>query len=990
VYKYAGITGTPGSAVHSIRKLKGLIMNNGYFKKKLVAALVTSTFTSGIAAQESSDEAMERISVTGSNIQKGSTNFSSSSPVIEIGDEIFEGIAAISVGNTLSRVPSITSGTNDASNNQDGGGSSGISTASLRNLGVSRTLVLVNGRRYVSGVSAGEGYGVDLNSIPTAIIERVDVLTGGQSAIYGSDAIAGVINIITKKNFEGAELNAYGADSEAGGAARQNIDFTYGVNFDKGNAWVSAGIANQDGLKAKDRDFSRNSINVLDDDGDGLRETLHVRNGPMHVDEGAFLFNDVSIFGNGDQFSQFAPEITSDGQLAGESDFYNQTFYRRAITPYKRYFIASGLSYDINDSLFAGVEINYAETNSSTYIETAPLSVVNDVFRVNRGGTTGIDIADSPFFNGSSAQNQLLPALQAAGNGSTSLDRVNTFRRLYEFDNLGADNRRTTFRIAGNLDYEFENNMLWSTSAVYGQTTQVQKNSGDVNLVAMRFALDVEADGNGGFQCADAIARMQGCVPVNPFGTVDSELGQSGITGFSEDAVDYIGIDTGQNGEIKQYVLKTVLSGELPFTLGDGYPGFAAGIEYRREEGAETPDAFRQAGISRRLQVFPTDGSFYSYEAFGEVAAPVADWLSLSLAARIGDYSSVGGISTYRLGIDAPFTDTFRVRASLSSAVRAPNVSDLYASGSAVATGGHDVCDGIDNTSTGNVADNCRSIDAIASRIDTLGSFTLVGSESQNERLLSMGNTELEEEKADTYTVGFVFTPLNNFSVSIDYYSIEIEDAILNVGAGDIISRCYEVSPDQFDPTCGGTVERAVDGPILQITSKAINESEVRTSGIDLEMYYEYESFNIGLSGNYLSEYETESKDGVIRDYVGEVLYPEYRVALNANLNVSESLDLFAQLTYRSETENDVDNNVNQTLSEDINTLDSVVYLDLSATYQLADNFRIYAGSNNVLDQEPDIIPRLTRTGSAPGTNTEPRAYDIIGRQFFAGLTYKF
>ncbi|NKX18074.1 TonB-dependent receptor, partial [Alteromonadaceae bacterium A_SAG5] len=132
------------------------------------------------------------------------------------------------------------------------------------------------------------------------------------------------------------------------------------------------------------------------------------------------------------------------------------------------------------------------------------------------------------------------------------------------------------------------------------------------------------------------------------------------------------------------------------------------------------------------------------------------------------------------------------------------------------------------------------------------------------------------------------------------------------------------------------------------------------------------------------------SKDGVIRDYVGEVLYPEYRVALNANLNVSESLDLFAQLTYRSETENDVDNNVNQTLSEDINTLDSVVYLDLSATYQLADNFRIYAGSNNVLDQEPDIIPRLTRTGSAPGTNTEPRAYDIIGRQFFAGLTYKF
>ncbi|MDK9685828.1 TonB-dependent receptor domain-containing protein [Pseudoalteromonas shioyasakiensis] len=965
--------------------------NKSIFHMSALATCIAAAMSQQVVAEEAkAEKGIERINVTGSNIFKGSVNFTSSSPVVEVGKESIEGIGAISISNTLSRLPSVTAGTNDASNNHDGGGSSGISTTSLRNLGTARTLVLVNGRRYVSGTSAGDGYGVDLNSIPTSIIERVDVLTGGQSAIYGSDAIAGVVNIITKKNFDGVEINAFGADSDAGGAARQNIDFTYGKNFDGGNAWVSLGLANQDNLNARDREFSRNSINVLDDDGDGLRETLHVRNGPMHVDEGAFKFGDLSIFGNGDLFSQNAPTITSDGQLNGESDFYNQTYYRKAIAPYTRQFAAAGMTFDISDKLFADLEINYSEVNSSTNIETAPLSVVNDVFVVNRGGTTGIDVANSPFFNGSSAQSQLLPYLLNSGDGSTSLDRVETFRRLAEFDNLGVENRRTTFRIAGSLDYELDSGLLWSTSAVYGTTTQVQKNTGDVNLVALRSALNIEEDGNGGYQCADVTDRWQGCVPVNPFGTVDSELGQAGIVGFSDEAVDYISVDTGQNGVIKQYVVNSALSGELPFTLNDENLSFAAGIEYRREEGAETPDAFRQAGITRRLQVFPTKGSFYSYEAFGELFVPVADWLSVSLALRAGDYSSIGSTSTYRFGLDAPVNDYVRFRASVSSAVRAPNVNDLYSSGSASATGGHDVCDGVDASTTGNIAENCRSIAAISNRIDSTGAFTLVGSESQNERFLQTGSTDLKEETADTYTLGAIFTPVEAFSLSVDYYSIEIEDAILNVGAGEIISRCYDVDPSEFDPTCGGNVVRAVNGPILNITSQAINESEVRTSGVDIEAYYTYEGFDLSLSASYLDEYVTTSAAGVERDYKGEVLYPEFRYTLQSTYSLTDDISLFAQLTYRDETQNDVNNDVNQTLSDDINTLDSVYYLDVRASYNVTDSLNVYVGTNNLFDEQPDIIPRLTVTGSAAGTNTEPRAYDIIGRQFFAGMKLKF
>lgn len=967
-------------------------MKNNKFKLSVIAMLTAAAYSGMSLAEEAvTEEKVERISVTGSNIPTGSANFSSSSPIVEVGKEVLDGIAAISIGNTLSRVPSVTAGSNDASNNSDGGGSAGVNTTSLRNLGVARTLILVNGRRYVSGVSASEGYGVDLNSIPTSIIERIDVLTGGQSAIYGSDAIAGVINIITKKNFDGAEFNIYGADSDKGGAARQNIDFTYGANFDRGNAWLSIGAANQDGLMARDRDFSRNSIDPKDDNGDGIAETLHVRNGPMHVPGGAFLFNDVSIFGNGDPFSQFAPVVNSDGELEGESDFSNQTFFRRSIAPYSRYFFASGLSFDVSDNVVAELEVNYAEVSSSTFIETAPLSVKDDIFKVNRGGTTGIDVANSPFFNSSSAQAQLVPALLASGNGSTSLDRVGTFRRLAEFPNLGVDNRRTTFRVAGSLRHYLSNTLTLDSSMVYGQTSQIQTNTGDVSLIALRNALNVESDGNAGYQCADAIARMNGCVPVNPFGTVDSEIGQAGVTGFSDAAVDYIGISTGQTGVIKQLVLNSVLSGELPLSVGYDNIGFAAGIEYRREAGKDTPDAFRQAGISRRLQVFPTDGSFYAYEAFGELAVPVAEWLNLSLAARVGDYSSVGATSTYRLGIDAPVIDSLRLRGSASSSVRAPNVSDLFASGSATASGGHDLCNGVTANTAGNVADNCRSIDAITQRIANTGAFTLVASESNNERILTTGNADLSEETAITYTLGAVYTPLNDLSVSIDYYSIKIEDAILNVGVGDIISRCYNVDPGQFDETCGGTVVRAVDGPLFTITSKAINEGEVRTSGIDIEAAYQYNDLNIGVSANYLREYVTTSVNGVERDFKGEVLYPEYRFAVNGTYAFNDALKVFAQLTYRAETKNQLNNETaTVVLSNDLNTLDAVVYLDISASYQLTDKLNVYVGSNNVLDQDPDIIPRLTVTASANGTNTEPRAYDVIGRQFFAGVKYKF
>jgi outer membrane receptor protein involved in Fe transport len=925
----------------------------------------------------------EKVIVTGSNIKRNNTNFSSSAPITQVGDQQIEGIASISVEDVLNRIPSITSELTPASNNISIGGFAsnvGVATTSLRNLGSARTLVLVNGRRYVSGVSANSGYGVDLNSIPTSIIERVDVLTGGQSAIYGSDAVAGVVNIITKSDIEGAEFNGLFADSEAGGAGRQNLDFTYGKRFESGSAWISAGYANQEELLSPDRNFAANELRFVDADGDGIREAIAVRDGPAHVPGAALFVGNLAIFGDGTPFNTNQPLLDGSFNRIGATDFDNQHSGRYIVSPYERIYVASGLNFDLSDKSSADIELNYSQTTSSTELEPAPLSVIGNVFRVGAGGTTGIDVAASPYFVGSSAGAQLVAALGT----DTSLDNVRTFRRLFEFGPRAVTNNRSTFRIAASHTYDFDNGYSLNSTAVYGITSQLQNNSGDISMPNTRNALRIEPDGNGGFRCADPVAVVEGCVPVNPFNTTDSLAGQAGIVGFSPAAIDYIQIDTGQTGEIKQSILSSVLSGELPWAITGNPIAFATGVEYRKEEATEIPDSFRQLGQSRDLPIAPIDGQFDVVDVFAEVDAPVADWLNLSAAVRLGDYSTSGSATTYRIGADAPINDFIRLRASQSRSVRAPNINDLFSAGtSSVAGTNTDVCNGVDASAAGNIAENCRSIPAIANRIATLGSFTLVSSEANNTELLQTGSLDLEAETADALTLGVVLTPSDALSASIDYYDISIDDGITRVTPDVFVARCYDVAPSDFDPTCGGTLIRDTnDGPILNLRSTLINAATIETSGVDVEVAYSRDNLNVNFFANFLNDYDVTGAAGSVEEFTGRPQYPEQRYTINASYDVIDPLTLFAQVRYRSETKAFLGMT---DLSDDLNTLDAVFYADARANYRVNDFMSFYAGVNNLFDEQPDILPR----GASAGTNTEPRAYDVIGRQFFLGFKWQ-
>ncbi|MGI4717845.1 MAG: TonB-dependent receptor domain-containing protein [Janthinobacterium lividum] len=940
---------------------------------------------SQVSSEKEQEVKVQVVTITGSNIRQAQ-NAVSSSPITEVGENLIKGTASISIGDTLNSIPSVTSGLSSSSNNTSVGGDAanvGVATTSLRNLGSARTLVLVNGRRYVSGVSANTGYGVDLNSIPTSLIQRVDVLTGGQSAIYGSDAVAGVVNIITKKNFNGFEFNAFGAGAEDGGAGRKNVDLTYGRSFESGNVWISAGQSRENALRSPDRPFSAYELAFIDADKDGIREAIARRNGPAHVPGAALIApNGLSIFGSGAPFNTNQPLLDGSFNPQSSADWDNQHSRRFLVAPYQRSYLASGMNFDLSPTSRVDVELNYTRTTSSVALEPAPVSVVSDVFRVPTGGTTGIDVATSPYFVGSSAGAQLVKALGA----NTSLDRVQTFKRLSELGDRTVANKRNTFRLAAGLTNDLSETLSLKTNFVYGVTSQTQNNGGDFSIPNFRNAVTIVPDGKGGYQCADAIARLEGCKPINPFGTTDSLAGQAGVAGFSPEAIKYLKIATGQTGEIKQAVVNSVLSGELPFTISKEQPiNFAAGVEYRKEQAEEIPDAYRQQGLSRDLQVSAIAGQFDVKEVFAEIEMPLAKWLIVDLAARVGSYSTIGTAPTYRLGINAPLMDSLRLRGSWSKSVRAPNINDLFSNGTTSTAGTNtDVCNGVTATTQGAVAQNCRSIPAVARRIASTGSYTLVASEANNTRLLQAGSATLREETADSLTLGAVFTPMRGLSLSVDYYDISIKDGITRDSADVYVRRCYSAAAESFDPTCGGNLVRDInDGPILNLRSPLINAADITTRGIDLGLDYAQRDFNLSAYVNYLDRYDVTNSSGTVEKFVERPLFPKWRASLNGTYKLTKKFDVFSQVRYRSATRAFLEPT---NLSPDLNKLDSASYVDLRLNYRVTDSVDAYVGVNNLTDAQPDINPR----DAATGTNTEPRAYDVIGRQFFVGLKARF
>ncbi|RBP82830.1 TonB-dependent receptor-like protein [Shewanella putrefaciens] len=920
-----------------------------------VTATTLSTF--GVFAAEEDGAKVERIEVTGSRIKR--TDMETTVPITVLSREDIAQTGAINVADILNSSP-VTIAGSDQSNSAFTTSTVGLNTTSLRNLGDSRTLVLVNGRRFVSGVDPSSGYAVDLNAIPTSMIERIEILKSASSAIYGSDAVAGVVNIITRKDFDGVEVNAQTGISGESDRNTKTVSITSGKTWSGGNAWVSLGYDDDEGIKATDRDFSKQDLAVfLDENGNEYA-------GPLN--------------------SSFAPQgkigkYNGDGTLySGATGSFNRAEYRQLVTPLERKYAAAGLNMELADNVSMFTELNWNTTKTiDSTIEPTPLDVVNDVWLKNRNGKGGMDI-NSPLI-----PDALRNALVA--DGITNLNQTTFTRRLVEFGPRSTDLERNTIRIATGVDWAINDAWASQTYMTWGRTDQLQDNGGQVNKERAALALDVIKDANGNLVCANELARLQGCVPLDLFGAGT----------VSDEAVKYIESPAKAAGQAEQFVLGSSVTGALPVALPGGDIGVAMGLEYREERGVYSPGDLAQTGASSTNQSDPTDGKLYSKDVYVEAILPVLENLEFDLAARFADHSVTGGDWTWNAGLEYTPFDSFKVRASAATAIRTPNISDLYGGRGETFATVADPCDGVTATTAGNAAANCRAIQSVSDRIAADGVFKLTQAERQATGGTQGGNPDVKAETADTWSAGIIWQIVDDLAFTLDYYDISVKDAISTTSRTTVLNRCFDVDASQFSQNCNGAAVRDFKGALIEVHSGTSNENNIDTSGIDAEFNYTTDlgpgSFKAQLVWNYTNEYVvTGILSGEAIDYVGDVTHPEHR----ANLNLSYALDEMSfawRMRYWDAVVDSVDeSNGNFTDGASLTTfneIDAVIYHDVNASYTFANGWEAMVGVRNLFDKQPPLLPQGSNSGST-GINTASEAYDVTGRYFYAGVTAKF
>lgn len=916
----------------------------------------------------------DEIIVTGSRIPRA--NVTAPTAVTTVTAETIELSGLVNVAEILRATPSFgVSGLSTSSSNFLTT-AAGVNTLELRNLDEDRTLVLVNGRRYVSGVAGSSA--VDFNTIPVDLIDRVEVITGGASAIYGSDALAGVINVILRNDFEGVEARyQYGQSDEADDVThRANLQL--GGNFadGRGNAVLSVTWSKEEGVFARDR-----SETAVDDiaecvltDEPGTCQTSFAPFFSSYSPRGRFF-----VPSTGESFT-LSEGVGPGGTVVpwSTTEFgFNRQQFRTISVPIERYLIAGSANYEFTPNVRAFLETTYAFTEAQSTQEPFP-------FGYEDAEISGIPV-DNPF-----VPQAIREAVLAAGD-----DTVEFFRRMSEVGNRGALARRDTFRIVAGLEGEVADTFEWELFYNYGQTTDDQQGGGQVNTPNFREAINVVEE-NGELVCANPAARAEGCVPINIFG----------LGSISPAAANYIRAPTQRQQFVRQEQIVGTFGGPL-FALPAGDVSFVVGAEWRRESAEDVPDALTQSGQNAGNVEQPTFGSFNATELFVEVEAPLlrdapfAEELTVGAAFRYADYSTVGETEAYTARVSWAPIEPLRFRAQYARAVRAPNVTELFAPGGENFAPVADPCQGVTATDVpGVVDDNCRSIPAIAARIAATGAFNLTQTEIQGTGgFTSRGNPNLSPETSDSFTVGAVFDQElgrnGRATLSVDYFTIEIEDLIDVIERQASLDQCFQAA--DFPNVFCAAVVRDLDGPafqlgeITEVNSGFINEGTLQTSGIDVSALYALDleqafgwrgELQLRANYTYLIDFETE-RFGLTDEDKGEVGFPEHEWQAAALYRMGPFTAQW-QTNYIGESVVDVDP---ESLFNF--TIDPYVTHDVQLSWDVTEQANLYVGVNNAFDEDAPVILSGV-PGNTTGTDTNAEVYDPIGRTFYAGARLRF
>jgi len=938
-------------------------MNKIFTRQSLHAAILLgatcAAFSAPVYSQSGDDEVLDEIVTTGSRIAR--KELTSVSPINILDTQAIEFAGSNSVATILNELPAagVPGSVDTATNFRTT--TTGLNTIDLRNLGTARTLILVNGRRHVGG-SAGSPT-VDVSMIPVALVERVEVVTGGAAAAYGSEAIAGVINFIMKDDFEGVEFNARYGDSsgvDEGGADETDFSILAGGNFadDRGNAVVYLGYSDRGVLNSRDRDLSAN---------DATNSTF----GP----KGQF----ATPAGTLSLITQNESTGLWDKPFVAAEDGFNRNAVRIIRVPSKRVQMNANLNYEFSEHANFFTEVSYNELESFSRLEP---TITGEFISVGANIANLRVPIDNPFVPA-----ELLSTFLADDPTATE---IQMFRRFVELGPRTSDVQRRVFRTAMGLNGAINEKLDYEIYYQYGNFGQDQTNGGVFNSKNFFDALRAEPDGAGGFQCSDAFARGLGCVPIDVFGA-------GSITGG---ALDWVGVDSQLTSRMDQQAFSATISG-YPVEMWAGELGLAVGYEWREEDSKFNSDSLAQSGLTSGNTTPNTAGSYDVNEFFVEAIvplladAPAAQYLGLELAYRISDYSTIGDADAYKVSLDWQPFDDLRIRGGISTAVRAPFIDELFDPGSETFRSFVDPCafGGMGGTSStgeeyqvqsATVQANCAAIPGTA----TLDPF---GQNIRSAGGLSAGNPLLDEEESEAATFGFVYTPsgIEGLSITVDYFEITVDNAINAFSAQTTTDQCVRQPSFPNNPFCDLIQRDPVTGLVLRIDALAINVAEFEATGIDFTFDYGFHlgpgELNLNLIGTHsMSNDFVPFSGGDVVDSQGEIGVPDWKGNLTSTY-LMDNWSLAWSVRYIDGV------NVENDSIDAFGTLSSYAYHDLQARFHFGSNdqYTAFVGIDNALDKEPPFLGQGT-PGDVTGTNTAADVYDALRRYWYVGLKAGF
>ncbi len=911
------------------------------------------------------------IVVTGSRIAR--PDFAAPNPIVSLNAENIQRSGNTNVTNFLQRVPALT---NSVDSTQTAGsdrlnsqpfGAAGLNLLDLRGLGANRTLVLVNGRRHVAGQINTAA--VDINAIPTDLIDRVDVLTGGASAVYGADGVSGVVNFVLKRDFQGVAARSQFGISEQGDAANRFASIVAGQNFaaGRGNVTLSYEYNADDALGNDDRSFLRQNRRryLIPNDAD-VGDDPRI---PDTILQGDLRYPGESNFGAVDVNGDGVPDFRGDGQVynPGTPASYYATggdatpvagFVGDILPRIRRHAVNLLTHYDVSDAAKLSLEGKFVQTNATTF----------DSYTGNYPATFTLD---NPFMPAS-----IRNAALAAGSSSVSVIRDN-----FDFGRHGESDRRRTYRGVADLTGRISDHASYDVYYTYGRTdvriTKINDRLNDRYLASLDAVID---PATGRATCRSNLnpAAVQtpsitftpgansGCVPINTFGANTADPA----------ALAFFQLDNDSFASIDQHVVNASLTGDFGafFSLPGGPVQFAAGGEYRREGSSFRPNDYLTRGLFYQYDesVIPTAsrGNFDVWELFGELNAPIlsdrpfAQTLSVGAAGRYSDYSTVGGTRSYQFNaVYAPVRDiTFR--GSYGESVRAPNIGELFTPLTGASSFFSDPCYP-ENRGNGTQfrAANCAAL--ISGLGGTLANFTAANNPDAISFIpgAQQGNANLREETARTWTAGTVLRPrvLPGLSIAADWYDIRLRGAINTPGAQSIAELCVD-QPTLDNVYCQSISRRRGSGFINGFTVQPQNVAQFRTAGLDLNIAYRLRTAGIGtfdvrFVGGYLHRLDIIQTPGAqVENQVNQVGRPKYNFVFSptwtlGDLSISYNLRWFDRV--RRFARNVTDANPDYAPA-DLLRYKELWQHDIQAQYTLPDGFAFYGGVNNLANQKPD------------------------------------